>query len=171
MFRKTRNGRGLLKDLAYGAIGGIVGTVVMGQVTSFMYRFESAETKRREELARPEEPPEAMVRRLVEDVLHVNLSDEKKKKLGEAMHWGYGMAWGALYGAIHDRVPVLSKAAGLPFGVGFWFIGDEVMTAAFKLTGPPQAFPIDAHVRGFVGHLAYTAAADRTYRALRRVAG
>jgi uncharacterized membrane protein YagU involved in acid resistance len=171
MFRKSRNGSGLLKDLAYGAIGGGVGTVVMGQVTSFMYRFESAEKKRREELARPEEPPQAMVRRLAEDVLHVNLSDEKKKKLGEAMHWAYGMAWGALYGALHDRAPALSKAAGLPFGLGFWFVGDEVVTTAFKLTGPPRAFPIDAHLRGLVGHLAYTAAADGTYRALRRVAG
>jgi adenosylmethionine-8-amino-7-oxononanoate aminotransferase len=28
-----------------------------------------------------------------------------------------------------------------------------------------------ANVRGLVGHLAYTAAADGTYRALRRIAG
>ena len=67
------------------------------------------------------------------------------------VHWGYGIAWGALYGALHDRVPVLSKAAGLPFGVLFWLLGDEVMTTAMKLTPPPQAFPIDAHLRGLVG--------------------
>ena len=64
-----------------------------------------------------------------------------------------------------DRAPVLSKAAGLWFGIGFWFLGDEVVTSAFRLTGPPRAFPIDAHVRGFLGHLAYTAARmERTGR-------
>jgi hypothetical protein len=37
------------------------------------------------------------------------------------------------------RAPALSKAAGLPFGLGFWFVGDEVVTTAFKLTARAQS--------------------------------
>jgi uncharacterized membrane protein YagU involved in acid resistance len=163
--------RSLLKDMLYGAIGGIIGTVVMEQVTDVMYRFESDEKKKKEEWLRSEPPPQAMSRHFTHDVLHVGISEKGLARLGNVVHWGYGMAWGALYGVLHDRVPAFSKAAGLPFGIAFWIVGDELVTTAFKLTPPPQTFPIDAHVRGLAGHLAFTASADGTYRALQKVTG
>lgn len=171
MGQQLGNGRGLVKDLLYGAIGGIVGTLIMEQVTSFMYKFESDEKKKKEESLRTEPPPQVMARRITENVLHVKVSDETMSKLGNSVHWGYGMAWGALYGALRERVPTLSKAAGLPFGLGFWIVGDEVVTTAFKITPPAQAFPIDAHLRGLAGHLAFAASADGVYRVLRKVGG
>jgi uncharacterized membrane protein YagU involved in acid resistance len=171
MGHQLGNGRILFKDLFYGAIGGIVGTLVMAQVTGFLYKFESDEKKKKEESLRTEPPPQAMVRRMTADVLHLKVSDETLSKLGNVVHWGYGMAWGALYGALHERVPAFSKAAGLPFGLVFWLIGDEVVTTVFKITPPPQAFPIDAHMRGLAGHLAFTVSADGTYRVLRKVCG
>jgi uncharacterized membrane protein YagU involved in acid resistance len=170
MGHQLGNGRSLFKDLFYGGIGGIVGTLLMEQVSGFMYKFESDEKKKKEENLRTEPLPQAMARRITEDVLHLKVSDETLSKLGNFVHWGYGIAWGALYGALHQRVPVLSKAAGLPFGFGFWIVGDEIVTTAFKITPPPQAFPIDAHMRGLAGHLAFTVAADGTFRALRKLA-
>lgn len=163
--------RGLVKDLFYGAIGGIVRTLVMEQVTSFLYKFESDQKKKKEESLCTEPPPQVMARRITENVLHLKVSDETMSKVGNAVHRGYGMAWGALYGALHQRVPALSKAAGLPFGLGFWLVGDEVVTTAFKITPPPQAFPIDAHLRGLAGHLAFTVSADGVYRVLRKLGG
>lgn len=167
---RGKNGR-LVRDIAYGIVGGVIGTLAMEQVTSFLYKFESEEKKKKAESLRTEPPPQAMVRRVTQDVLHVKVSDEMLSKAGNVVHWGYGMAWGALYGVLHDRVPALSRAAGLPFGLGFWLIGDEVVTMAFKLTPPPREFPIDAHLRGLVGHLAYAATTDGVYRILRRTAG
>src|SRR2546430_9773930 len=48
----------------YGAAGGIAGTFVMENVTSFIYKFESDEKKKKEESLRTESPPQAMARRL-----------------------------------------------------------------------------------------------------------
>lgn len=79
---------------------------------------------------------------------------------GQVLHWGYGTAWGALYGVVRRGIPLLSSAAGLPFGIAFTLIGDEAMNTFAKLTPPTQEFPIDAHVRGLVAHIAWTATAE-----------
>ena len=71
---------------------------------------------------------------------------------------------------LHDRVPAMSKAAGLPYGVAFSIVVDDGLNTALKLTLPPQEFPIDAHVRGLVAHLAYAATVDGTFPVLRKVA-
>jgi uncharacterized membrane protein YagU involved in acid resistance len=168
---RKQNGNALLKDIAYGMIGGAIGTVVMEQVANLMYKFESEEKKKIEESIRKEPPFEAMARRLSEDVFGIEITDGTRSKLGQAIHWGTGIGFGGLYGALHDRVPALSKAAGLPYGVAFSLVVDEGLNTALKLTPPPQEFPIDAHVRGLVAHVAYTATADGVFHLLRKVAG
>jgi uncharacterized membrane protein YagU involved in acid resistance len=152
-------------------IGGAVGTLVLDCVANLMYKFESEKKKKLEEHARKEEPTEVLARRISENVLRVKLSNETKSKLGKAIHLSVGIGMGGLYGALHDRVPALSKASGLPFGVAFSLVVDEGLNTALKLTPPPREFPIDAHVRGLVAHLAYAATADRVFRLLRKIAG
>lgn len=165
------NGVTLLKDAIYGGIGGVIGTLVMEQVASALYTLEAEEKKKIEEQIRPEPPFMTLARRLAANASDGPPSEATIQRLGQAIHWGYGIGWGALYGVLHDRIPSLSRAAGLPFGIAFSLIGDELMTTAMKLTPPPQAFPIDAHVRGLAAHVAYTAAADGVYHTLKRVAG
>ncbi len=166
-----RNRNRMLKDILYGMIGGVVGTVALERVSNLMYSYESEEKKRKEEKLRKELPTEVAARRLSEEVLGVKVSDRTKSRLSQAIHWGTGVMWGGLYGALHDRMPQLSRAAGLPYGLAFWAIADEGMNALFGLTPPPQAFPIDAHIRGLVAHLAYAGAADGVLHAMRRLAG
>ncbi len=165
---KSRQAR-LLRDITYGAIGGIVGTVMMEQVTTFLYRFESEEKKKKEESLRTEEPPQVMARKLA-GAAGVELSEENRAAFGQILHWGYGMTWGALYGILRQRVPVLSSAAGLPFGILFTLIGDEALNTYAKLTPPPRAFPIEAHLRGLAGHIAWTSTAEGVIQLLEFVA-
>lgn len=166
-----RNRNGLLKDIAYGMIGGAVGTLVLEQVASFLYKFESEKKKKLEERIRREDPAESMARRLSEDVLEMKLSDETTSKLGKAVHWSTGIGFGGLYGVLHDRVPLMSKAAGLPYGVAFFLVVDEGLNTALKLTPPPKEFPVDAHLRGLVAHVAYAATVDGVLHLLRKVVG
>ena len=53
---------------------------------------------------------------------------------------------------------------GAPFGVLFALIGDEATNQVMGLSAPPKAWPVDAHVRGLVGHVAYAAAAESAFR-------
>lgn len=164
-------GNGLAKNIAYGMIGGLVGTFALGQIANFLYKLESEEKKKKEESLRKEDPAEAMARRLSEDVFGCEISDEVKSKLGRAIHWGTGLAAGGVYGALRDRLPAVSKPMGLPYGAVFFLVVDEGLNTALKLTPPPQEFPIDAHVRGLVAHLVYAATVEVSFRFLKKVAG
>jgi hypothetical protein len=159
----------IFRDFAFGALGGIAGTFAMERVSSWVYEYESQEKKKLEESLRKEEPPMVMARKLTEEVLHTPVSEGNRKRLGMAIHWGYGAVWGGIYGVLHNRAPFFAKAAGLPFAIAFTLIGDEFMNTAMGLTPPPQAFPKEAHIRGAVAHYAYTAAADGVYRVLDKV--
>jgi hypothetical protein len=167
----NRNGGRLLRDIAYGMIGGAIGTLVLDQVANLMYKFEREEKRKQEEKLRRDEPAEVLARRISEDVLGIELSKETKPRLGKVIHWSLGIGAGGLYGALHDCVPVLSKAAGLPYGVAFSLVVDEGLNTALKLTPPPQEFPVEAHVRGLVAHLAYAATLDGVFRVLKNVLG
>jgi len=151
-------------------IGGMAGTMVLEQITSVMYRFEKPEKRQQQEAIRKESPYDTMARRLA-NVLHVRLGDEDVMIFGQVLHWGCGIAWGAIYGLVRARIPALRRAAGLPFGLAFALIGDEAMNAALKLTPPPQAYPIDAHLRGFAAHVAYAAAAEGVIQTLEWLGG
>ena len=158
-----------LKDVLIGGIAGVAGTMAMPVVTKFMYKYESKEKKELEEKLRPEPPFKVMTKKIVNGV-NAHPSKNTIKMLSMGMHWGYGVAWGALYGALRKKYPALSKFGGAPFGALFFLIGDELVNTAFKITPPPQKFPIDAHVRGLAGHLAFTAAAEGTSKLLHKVA-
>lgn len=125
---------GLLKDIVYGMIGGVIGTVILEQVANVMYEFESEENKEKERQLRKEDPATTMVGRVSGDLVGVELSDEAKSKLGQVVHWGTGIGAGGIYGALHDRLPVLSTAAGLPYGLAFFLLVDEGLNTALRLT-------------------------------------
>jgi len=71
------------------------------------------------------------------------------------IHWGYGVLWGGLFGALRNRVPVIGSAAGLTYGTGLWLIGDELMMPILKLSPPSTDFPWQNHARAFTNHAAY----------------
>lgn len=152
--------RGILRDAVVGGIGGVLGTYVMGHITTILYRFEREDRKRREEALRSEPPYQVMAEWMAKGVFRRELDPQTRKRAGMALHWGYGIAWGAAYGVLRKRVPVLSRAGGLPFALTFALIGDEGLNTVFGLTPPPQRFPWEAHARGLAGHVAFTATAE-----------
>jgi hypothetical protein len=166
----NRRRRRLRRDAAYGAVAGIVGTLAMDSVTDLLYKLESEEKRRKEESLRTEGPAETLAARLIEFV-GAEPSGQRKKRIAQILHWGYGAAWGTLFGILHHRAPALSRASGFLFGVLFFLAGDELMNGVMGLTPPPKEFPIDAHVRGLVAHVVFAAAADGTIRIARAVMG
>lgn len=168
IWRRQRATHHLIRDIIYGALAGVAGTLAMQPVTRFLYKHEREDKRRREQAIRREGAPlEVLARRFIE-LVGAKATERRTKRLARMLHWSYGIGWGSLFGVLHDRVPVLSRARATPFGLGFFLIGDEAMNVLLGLTPPPKAYPIDAHVRGLAGHLAYAAAADGTYHTLRR---
>ena len=84
------------------------------------------------------------------------------------MHWTYGVTWGAIYGALHHRVPATGRIFGLGFGLGLFLFGDELLVPALKLGPAPLKTPLASHVSALVGHLAYGGITEGSFRLLHR---
>jgi hypothetical protein len=95
--------------------------------------------------------------------------EEVKHKLGQAVHWGYGVLMGGVYGAMRPEADVPDLVAGLGYGTALWVLGDELMVPLLGLAGGPTAHSIPDHAKGLGAHLAFGAATATATQALRRV--
>src|SRR4051812_7657160 len=160
--------RKLIKDAAFGAIGGAAGTFVISKAMGLISRFQSRRDKRIERELVKEEPTEAIAR-IVARGVGIQLTRDQKKQLGHVVRWGYGAVWGAIYGVLRNQIPASSKAAGLPFGVALGLIGPAVLLPAFDLTPPATEFPASSHLRGLASHYAYAATVEGVCAALEAI--
>lgn len=145
--------RGWIGDAIAGGIAGAVATWVMDLTTTGMYDAQSADVNRREEAAHPNGRSSVgnMVAQL-ESVLGLRLTDDERTRLTSVVHYGLGVAPGAMYGVVSRRVPALRFGGGLGYGLALFVVNDEWMNTALGLAGPFSAYPREAHLRGLVGH-------------------
>jgi uncharacterized membrane protein YagU involved in acid resistance len=152
----------LIKDAVFGAIGGLAGTLVIGQAMKVLSKLQPEEDRQLEQSLIREPPTEKLVKTIVEDALGVEIPGETRTKLGRAVQLGYGISWGAIYGVMRNRYPAIAAAGGLPFGVGLSSLGWTVLLPMFNLTPAPYKLPVSTHVSGLVSHYAYAATVEGT---------
>ncbi len=96
--------------------------------------------------------------------------DERDKGLaGEAVHYGFGAALGAAYGAAAEVEPWVAAGFGLPFGGAVAAVADEALVPAAGLSGPPWRSPPATYVYSIASHLVFGAALEAARRVLLRV--
>lgn len=94
---------------------------------------------------------------------------ETRQKLGQAVHWGYGVLVGGMYGALRPEAEAPDLVAGLGYGTALWVLGDELTVPLLGLSEGPTAHSIPDHAKALGAHLAYGAATATATQALRRV--
>jgi putative membrane protein len=104
-----------------------------------------------------------------ENLFHHDLTQREKEIAGPALHYGFGVLTGALYGALAELSPAVTWGAGLPFGTAVWLGADEVAVPAFRLAGPPWEHPPMVHARALAAHHLSRQAVDQVRRQLRRL--
>jgi putative membrane protein len=104
-----------------------------------------------------------------ENLFGHELKESEKEPAGAVVHYAFGTATGALYGALAEVSPQVTAAAGLPFGAVFWLIADEVSVPLLGLSKGPTAYPVSTHVYSLASHLVYGVTAEFSRRALRQV--
>ncbi len=169
--QRNRNDAGsILMNAVLGLVAGAAATFVMDKVSGYLYELEDEKTRKFEENLRGNEyPPEVMAEKIAEAVAGVELNKGRKEKYGNVVHWGYGIMWGGLFGALRDRAPLVGTAEGVGFGTGLWLIGDEVMMPLMGLSPSPTKFPWQNHARAAVNHVAYGATLGITHSLLRKL--
>jgi hypothetical protein len=152
--------RGLLTDLVLGALAGAAATWVMDKATTFMYEYESEESKKQEEHARGGKAAYGVAAEKAAAIAGQELSDKQRQTYGSGIHWALGAGMGAVYAVLRRRVPWASLGFGTLYGALFWLAVDEGANTVLGLTPPPGEFPWEAHARGLGGHLVYGVATE-----------
>jgi hypothetical protein len=179
------NGNHHLDGLIRGAVGSLAGLAAMGLFMKVGGRIvnggngETDSLQRHDALddislvgpqAEPDEPATEAVGRIVHEAVTGHDPDaEMKRRLGTAVHWGYGILLGGAYGAMRNGAEGADLLAGLGYGTAAWAIGDEVMVPMLGLAEGPTAHPWSDHLLALGAHLAYGAATAGATQALKRV--
>jgi uncharacterized membrane protein YagU involved in acid resistance len=101
-------------------------------------------------------------------VIGRSLDRGEKKKGGMAVHFGFGAAMGALYGALAEVAPATTGGFGTAFGTGLFVGADEVALPRLRLSKPPRQVPPEMHVLGLTSHAVYGATVEGVRRLVRR---
>jgi hypothetical protein len=147
--------KGAIRVLFVGAAAGVAAGQVMDRATTWFYERQSDASRQRENELLPEGAPMASARKLA-GLIGAEPTDDQTGQLAAAMHRSLGQLYGVAAAALTRRgVPPV--AAGVATGVGGFLLVDELANSLF-FTPPPQAYPVESHLRGLVGHLTFGAA-------------
>jgi hypothetical protein len=80
------------------------------------------------------------------------------------VHYGFGAAWGGLYGLIRESSHLMRGPLGAAlFGTGVWGIAENLILPAFRLSPWPNRFPPKVHAYAWLAHLVYAGGVWGTY--------
>ena len=111
--------------------------------------------------------PAHVGKRLVEGLFGIELRPTLVRLVNNAMHWGYGIANGVLYGIVAESLPRPRTLYGLPFGATVW-AGDYVILPAAKLYKPIWEYDAKTLADDLSAHLVYGLATAMALRLLPR---
>jgi hypothetical protein len=158
--------KGAIRVLFVGAAAGYLAGRVMDQVTTWFYARQSDASKQREGELLPEGAAVASARKLA-GLIGAEPTDEQAGTVAATLHQGLGQLYGVAAAALTRRgVPPVR--AGLASGTAGFLLVDELANSLF-FTPPPQAYPVESHLRGLVGHLTFGATAGALLALARRL--
>jgi hypothetical protein len=146
--------KGAIRVLFVGAAAGYLAGQVMDKATTWFYERQSDASKQRENELLPEGAPMASARKLA-GLVGAEPTDEQAGELAAGLHQVLGQLYGVVAAALARR-GVAPATAGLASGAGGFLVVDELANSLF-FTPPPQAYPVESHLRGVVGHLVFGA--------------
>ena len=163
---------------AAGALGGIAGSWAMIAFNHTIGATEDGERpqQHRRDAASPnehdgtisDEPATVQVATLAAESVTGRPPGERGKAIGASMvHFLFGAAVGALYGAAVEYRRDTAAWAGLSFGTAVWVAADEVGLPLAGLARNPTDYPTARHLAALGSHLVYGLTAETVRRQLR----
>ncbi|KAK0351611.1 hypothetical protein LTR94_024279, partial [Friedmanniomyces endolithicus] len=89
-----------------------------------------------------------------------------REPAGAAVHYGFGVFLGALYGAAVEVRPETSAGFGTAYGAAVSLVADEMAMPALGFSPPASEVAASTHLRGFVSHLVFGVALEVARRLL-----
>ena len=167
MRRKTPIGA-LFEGLVAGAVGAGLQSLFFRATAKVAPKPPADAFTPPEREQRNESALETVARRAVEKLAQRGPLDEAdKKRAGNAVHYGFGAAWGGLYGLLRASYPRLWGPSGIAgFSLGVWMLSDNIILPGFKLAAWPHRYPLKSHAYAMAAHLVYGAGVAATLEAV-----
>jgi putative membrane protein len=130
----------------------------------------SANGNKRESLGngqQQEDPTMVTAEKVSEAFAGIRLSKDQKKIGGTVVHYAFGAAMGAVYGAAAEVRPEVKSLLGLPYGAALFVGADELALPALGLAKKPSEYPLTRHLSGLGQHLVYGLTTELVRRTVR----
>jgi len=165
----------IAKGTIAGLIGGLAGALAMNEFQAVTQGVQHAWRRSAHQPEKPQqqgqsEADDATMKtadRIATLVSNRHLTREQKKKAGPIVHYAFGALAGALYGALAELTPMVTKGKGTGYGAAIWLGGDEIAVPKLGLSASPSEFPISVHAKALASHLLYGANLDLVRRGVR----
>lgn len=158
-----------------GLVAGAVGTIAMDLVWYRRYKHGGGESNFLDwEFSagmadwQSAPAPAKLGKQLYEGVFQRELPPERAGFTNNVMHWGYGMAWGTVYGIVAGSLRCPSLIYGLPFGAAVWATSYVVLPLA-KLYKPIWEYDARTLLKDLTAHLSYGTATSAAFSLLGRL--
>lgn len=109
--------------------------------------------------------PAQVGRRVLEGLFQRELPPETAALVSNVTHWGYGVAWGALFGLVAGSLRTPRLRHGLALGPIVWASGYVVLPLA-ELYKPMWEYDAKTLARDLAAHTVYGLATAGAFRAL-----
>lgn len=165
----------LAKNVLAGVIGGLVASWTMEY-------FQRALGRLNEEMGgagdgggqqhRKPQPGRATYKAadaVAETVTGKGVPHEYKPATDALVHYVFGGALGAIYGAAAARTPDVTAWGGLPFGATVWLFADEMGVPLTGQLKAPAEYPLSNDLSAFATHLVYGATTECVRRTMMRM--
>jgi putative membrane protein len=154
MSEKTTRERSIVKGAIAGMIGGLAGAGAKMLVEKIFPPRTEGQT-----------PPSVA---LVEQVTGHSLHQGQRGAAMHGIHWGFGAAAGAVYGAMVEMEPSLGAWKGAAFGVTLNKLTHESVLPKLGLAAPKNKQPAQERISEWVSHAVYGIFTDAVRRAVRK---
>jgi hypothetical protein len=171
--------RSIGKGLAAGLAGGLAGAWVMNQFQTVWSRIADGAAPQSsggrhdgrdwQERNEDENANEALANRFAETAIDRDLTKSELAIAAPAVHYGFGAAMGAVYGAITERSSRKPPLTGAAWGAALWAVADEIAVPMFHLSKPGTDYPAEVHVQALAAHLVYGVTAELVQMGIRSV--
>jgi putative membrane protein len=149
--------RSLLKGLLAGLVAGLAATAAKSIAEKFYPPRTHGEP----------EPPAVLAEKIAGHPLH----GETKAVATEAIHWGFGAAAGAAYGALAEFYPAATAKEGASFGLALMTLTHETALPAMGLSAPAEEQTPREHASEAASHLLFGLVAERVRGFVRGLLG
>ena len=158
------------KAIVAGAVGGLVGTWAMNYVQRWWSLAADGaapyspggkhDARDWQERSEGRNANEMAAEAVGERVVSRPLTQGERRAGARLVHFAFGTAMGAIYGARRGRSRHPSIGHGVGFGLALWAAADELTLPLIGLSAPAEERPAEMHLQAVAAHIVYGGVAE-----------